>query len=112
MIKRFILTAVVLILAASLALEAGSLKLVQQVAPVYPPEAKAAGIEGVVRLNATIDEEGAVTKVEVLEGPSELRTSAETAVLQWRYEPVGAKVKTTININFAISKDKPPEQKK
>jgi TonB family protein len=79
---------------------------------VYPPEAKAAGVEGLVRLNATVDAEGVVTKVEVLEGPGELRAAAETAVLQWRFEPIGVNAVTTINVNFTLAKDKPAENKK
>ena len=81
--------------------------LVSQVTPAYPPEAKAARIQGTVRLEATISEEGTVANLVVLSGPDELIESALTAVRQWVYRPTllngePVTVITTIDINYTL----------
>lgn len=55
--------------------------------PVYPDEAKAAGIQGSVVLHAVISKSGTVENVTVVSGPHELRQSAIDAVSQWKYNP-------------------------
>jgi TonB family protein len=61
--------------------------LIRRVAPVYPPEAKRAGIEGVVKVNAVITKDGTVRVLGVLSGPPELTSAATDAVAQWVYQP-------------------------
>ena len=63
-------------------------KLMTRVVPVYPPEAKKAGIEGTVILAATIDGEGKVTQVKVLDSAPGLDQAAVDAIKQWVYAPV------------------------
>jgi TonB family protein len=63
-------------------------KLMTRVTPVYPPEAKKAGIEGTVILGATIDGEGKVTDLRVLESVPGLDQAAVDALKQWVYYPV------------------------
>jgi len=84
-------------------------KLLTQVRPVYPPEAKAQGIEGIVRLQATIDKDGTVANLLVLSGDSMLAAAAMDAARQWRYsttllngDPV--EVVTQIDVNFTLAK--------
>ena len=55
--------------------------------PVYPSEAKAAGIQGVVALRVTITDTGMVENVQAISGPQELRQSAIDAVKQWKFDP-------------------------
>ncbi|MEM1204700.1 MAG: TonB family protein [Acidobacteriota bacterium] len=56
--------------------------------PRYPSQAWAAGVEGVIALMLTVDREGAVVGVDVLEGlPYGLTQAAVEAVRQWRFEP-------------------------
>lgn len=62
-------------------------QLVHQVSATYPPEAKVAGIEGVVVLEITIGVDGSVGDVREITGPKELVPAAVTAVKQWRYRP-------------------------
>jgi len=88
-------------------------KLRKQVKPVYPPEAKAARIQGTVRFNARIDKEGKIAHLELVSGHPILVTAAQEAVRQWEYEntllngnPV--EVMTAIDINFTLSGGPPP----
>ncbi len=82
-------------------------KLVSKPAPVYPPDAKAARIQGIVRLNVDIAVDGKVKDVSVISGPQELVKSAVEAVSQWVYsttllngEPV--EVTTTVDVNYTL----------
>lgn len=59
----------------------------KRVVPTYPPFAKSAGIEGVVRVYVTIDEGGKVIEVRSVDGPMVLRQSASDAARNWRFTP-------------------------
>jgi protein TonB len=63
-------------------------KLIKQVEPIYPEEARKAGIEGMVTLEATTDKYGRVQRVKVLNSIPELDQAALDAVKQWIYEPM------------------------
>ncbi len=56
-------------------------------APVYPPLARTSRIEGVVTIDAVIDETGHVVEARALSGPGLLLHAALMAVSQWRYQP-------------------------
>jgi protein TonB len=76
--------------------------------PVYPPDAKQNRIQGTVRLEVLIAEDGHVSNATVVEGPSELTQSAVDAVLQWLYKPVllngePVSVLTTVDVNYTLS---------
>jgi TonB family protein len=78
-------------------------KLIKKVEPVYPEEARKAGIEGPVVLEATIDAEGNVSQVKVLKGEHEsLNKAAAEAVKQWKYEPAALKGKP-MPVNFTVT---------
>ena len=56
--------------------------------PAYTEAAWAQGIEGDVRVRASIDERGEVTGLEVVQGlPYGLTEAAVAAVRQWRFRP-------------------------
>ena len=55
-------------------------------APVYPEEAKAAGIQGIVELNASVTSAGTVANIVDVSGPQVLRQSAIDAVMQWQFK--------------------------
>ena len=83
-------------------------KLLVKVNPIYPPEAKAQHIQGLVRLMATLDKEGKVANLQVISGDPILAAAALDAVRQWQYqttllngEPV--EVATEIVVNFTLS---------
>jgi TonB family protein len=83
-------------------------KLISQPRPVYPPEAKKAHIEGVVRLSAIIAKDGTVQHLEVISGEPVLVSAALDAVKQWVYQPTRfngepIEIKTQIDVNFTLS---------
>jgi TonB family protein len=84
------------------------LKLVEQPRPIYPPLAKQARIQGVVRLNAIIAKDGTIANLTVIAGHPLLVPAAIEAVRHWVYsttllngEPV--EVETVIDVNFTLS---------
>jgi TonB family protein len=60
---------------------------VKKIRPVYPPEARAAGVIGAVKIRVLVSEEGNVIKAEVVEGPDLLRESALAAARMWVFKP-------------------------
>ena len=81
--------------------------ILTKVAPVYPPLAKAARVQGTVQFQATIGTDGRVTNLQLLSGPPLLVQAAMQAVQQWTYKPTllngnPAEVITTIDINFTL----------
>jgi len=83
--------------------------ILSRVAPVYPPDAKAAGLQGSVVLKATIGKDGAIENLQVVSGPKELLNSALDSVKQWVYKPYllngqPTEVETTITVNYSLQK--------
>lgn len=105
-------------------------KLIHRVNPVYPPDAKTEGVQGIFLLDLVIGEDGTIQDAAVavsaptferleairsakgtkaaLEGDARLAAAALEAVRQWRYEPVvkGGKpveVKATVTVNFKLA---------
>jgi TonB family protein len=62
--------------------------LVKRVEPVYPAIAQLAAIDGIVILDAIVDEHGRIQSVKVLRGHPLLAKAATQAVEQWEYEPL------------------------
>ncbi len=78
---------------------------VYDVAPAYPPLARAAHVEGVVILEAIIGENGEVRDVRVLRSISVLDGAAVDAVRQWRFTPTllnGQAVPVVMTITVAF----------
>jgi protein TonB len=83
-------------------------KLVYQVPPSYPIEARRAGIQGTVSLEVVISKEGKVMQVKLLDGPPSLVKPATQAVWKWRYQPtllngVPLEVVTEVDVHFKLS---------
>ena len=81
--------------------------VVHRVAPVYPPQAKLAHIQGVVVLAAVIGKDGKIKNLRVMSGPLALQDAAIGAVQQWRYRPYillgePVEVDTTITVTFTL----------
>ncbi|MSV29848.1 MAG: energy transducer TonB [Bryobacterales bacterium] len=83
-------------------------KLIRQPKPVYPPLAKQARIQGVVKLNAVIGKDGTIQNLVQVSGHPLLVPSAMEAVKQWVYHPTllngeAVEVVTQIDVNFTLS---------
>ena len=81
--------------------------LIKRVRPDYPDDARAAHIQGTVKLRAEISKEGDITNLELIDGPIELAGSAVAAVRQWKYRPYllmgqPVAVETTIQVNYEL----------
>jgi TonB family protein len=82
-------------------------KLINHVDPVYPPAARAAGIEGTVTLQVTLTEDGTVETAEPTDGHPALASAAIEAVKQWTWQPTllngrPVKVITTVTVPFKL----------
>jgi protein TonB len=81
--------------------------LIRRVEPTYPPMAVSAHLQGVVILEAIVNEEGTVTEVKVLRSVNPLLDrEALTAVRQWRYAPVvlnGTPVPFVLSVSLSFS---------
>ena len=82
--------------------------LIRQPKPIYPPLAKQARIQGVVRFNAIIGRDGTIQNLQLISGHPLLVPAAEEAVKQWLYRPTllngePVEVATVIDVNFTLS---------
>jgi TonB family protein len=82
--------------------------LLHSVEPVYPAQAKAAGIQGDVKLNVVIGMDGRIINVEAIAGYPLLAAAAIDAVRQYIYQPriLGngerVEIQTTVTIPFRL----------
>lgn len=79
--------------------------LLSKVIPEYPAIAKAAGVQGDVKLHAIISKDGAIQSLAVISGSAMLIPSALNAVQQWKYRPYmlngqPVEVETFITVSF------------
>ena len=82
-------------------------KVLRSVAPVYPSNARAAGIEGDVVITAQVDESGRVTGMQVVSGVAVLRQAALDALKNWKYQPAtlnGQPVASQVNVTIQFRK--------
>ena len=85
-------------------------EIVHQVQPRYSEKARQAGVQGMVIVEAIIDELGQVTNVRLVRGlPMALDLAAIQAIQQWRFKPAlldGRPVKVfyTLTVNFSIQR--------
>jgi TonB family protein len=78
------------------------------VAPVYPVVALSARKEGIVIIDATIDEQGNVTETRILRSIPLLDEAAVAAVRQWKFSPtllngVPVPIVMTVTVNFKLT---------
>lgn len=80
---------------------------IKDVRPVYPADALAARVTGVVVIEVSLDTEGRVRDATVLRSIPMLDEAALAAVRQWEFTPavsngVAVPVKMTVTVNFAL----------
>lgn len=83
-------------------------RLLVRVDPIYPEDAQAAGIQGIVVLECVIGEDGSVIETWVSHSIPELDQAAIAAVSQWVYETTllngePVEVEMSVTINFTLS---------
>jgi protein TonB len=79
----------------------------RHVNPVYPAEARDAGVQGVVICEVTLNRDGRVAGVRVLRSIPALDAAAVEAVSQWEFTPTNLNgepvpVIMTVTVNFAL----------
>jgi TonB family protein len=87
--------------------------LIKRVSPEYPEDAKAARIQGTVRLTALLGKDGTVKNLELVSGHPMLVQAAMDAVKQWVYQPTlvngqSVEVRTPIEVNFRLETTESP----
>lgn len=83
-------------------------RAIHQPRPDYPPLARMARIQGVVRLEAVISTDGTIQNLKLISGPPLLIPAALEAVARWRYQPTllngePVEVLTEIDVNFHLA---------
>lgn len=91
--------------ASQTAEQSSARRIIHQVEPEYPPEARAKGIQGPVVLDVQVQGDGRVGSVNVVSGDPTLSEAAVKAVKQWVYQPFSVDGKpverqTRITIRF------------
>jgi TonB family protein len=86
------------------------MKLTSAPPPQYPPLAKQARIQGVVKLSVVIGQDGTVQNTSLVSGHPLLVPAALEAVKRWTYQPTAlngkpTEVQTEVDVNFTL----PPE---
>ena len=76
--------------------------------PAYPPAARAARLQGTVRVELTIDAEGVPQSARWMSGPEILADTAMDYAMQWRFAPVVPNTKKTggrfmLNLPFRLN---------
>jgi TonB family protein len=88
--------------------------IIKKVAPVYPPVARQARIQGMVVLKVQISKTGDVESIQLFSGHPILAPSAIEAVKQWKYSPYllngePVEVETNVTVNFTLPDKLPAE---
>ena len=82
--------------------------IISKVQPTYPPDARAARIQGSVVMAVVIGKDGNVQEVSLVSGHPMLAPAAIDAVKQWKYRPYllngqAVEVDTQITVNFTLT---------
>ena len=82
-------------------------QLISSAPPIYPPTARAQGLQGVVVLDAHVDETGKVVATDVVTGPAPLISAAREAVGNWKYQPARLNgkpiaINTRVSVRFSL----------
>jgi TonB family protein len=82
--------------------------VISKVPPIYPPDAKAARIQGSVVIGVIIGRDGNVQSERLISGHPLLAPAAMDAVKQWKYRPYllngnAVEVDTQVTVNFTLA---------
>ena len=81
--------------------------LIEKIAPPYPRAARVGNVQGEVVLEALIDKDGSVKKIDTVAGQPVLAAAATEALQRWRYRPYPNQenpipVQTLVKFNFRL----------
>lgn len=78
-------------------------RVLSEVRPNYPKEAKERELEGTVVLDVLIDDQGKVRQVSVIEGESEFRNEAQIAMKKFLFKPARVEGKpVAVRIRYSL----------
>jgi periplasmic protein TonB len=82
-------------------------QMIKSTPPVYPQDARMHSVQGVVVVDALVDETGKVVETTVISGPQPLRLAAQESVRNWKYKPAQLNgkpiaVHTTVSLRFNL----------
>jgi TonB family protein len=87
-----------------------ALHIIRRVTPLYPPDARAEGVEGAVLLRAIVSKSGSLLSIVPVNTSADPRlvSAAVSAVSQWQYQPTllngePVEVITTITVSFRLN---------
>lgn len=83
-------------------LHADTRKTTKTVSPVYPALAAKMKIEGTVKLEAVIADDGTVEDIKVISGHTLLVQAAIDAVKKWRYQAGSGKSVEPVAVDFTL----------
>jgi len=81
-------------------------KVETKVLPLYPSEAASQHVHGDVAMDVTLNDDGTVQEVKVIEGDPLLDNAATDAVKQWKYRPLTVRGKLVKRIVVVLTFDK------
>lgn len=81
-------------------------KLETKVLPPYPPEAASQHVHGEVAMDVTLNDDGTVQEMKVIEGNPLLNTAVAEAVKQWKYRPLTVNGKLVNRLVVVLTFDK------
>ena len=81
--------------------DSGTRAIKSRVTPVYPSVARQMNVQGSVKLEVTVAQNGTVRSVRVVGGHPLLAEAAVAAVKQWKYEP-GSESKQLVDVKFNL----------
>jgi len=102
-----LLTGTLAVIGADLAVSeaVGRKAALTKIEPEYPAMARQMKISGQVKLAASVDTEGNVTKTEVLDGHALLGSACSSAVKKWKFKPFsdgGKASPAVVSLSFAF----------
>jgi TonB family protein len=82
-------------------------EVLTRIQPVYPTIARARRISGTVEVEVEVNDKGGVIRAKAASGPDLLRSSAEQALMKWKFKPasvdgVNVPSKARISVSFSV----------
>ena len=105
MVKKqaFVLFALGMFIFTGSILRADNRKAVKVRPLQYPRLAARMGVQGPVKLDATVEKDGTVSDVKAVSGKPLLAGAASQAIKEWKYEPANDKSTQSITVDFALA---------